>query len=138
MRILGLAILAAGMLSAAPAFAQQNLSRSLLKIDGRQIDSGAGVPSVSPGEQMAIACNAIAGLKPNADVRVVMTLTQSKSEGDTGYKKLLATNEQVKGGSVHVRVPDAPDLSHHTVHVQVYVTDAKGTRACDGGTIKVV
>jgi hypothetical protein len=126
------------LIAAAPAFAQQNFSRSLLKIEGRQIDSGAGVPSVSPGEQMAIACDALAATKPDADVRVVMTLTQPKTEGDTGYKKLLATNEQVQGGAVHVRVPDAPNLPHHTVHVQVYVMDAKGTRACDGGTIKVV
>lgn len=134
MRILG--FLAVALVVATPALAQQNFTHRLRNI--MPTDSDASVPSMMPGDQMAIECDALATSAPNSDVRVVMTLTQAKGEGATGYKKLLATNEQVGKGAVRVRVPDAPDLPHHTVHVRVYVMDAKGTRACDGGTIRIV
>lgn len=134
MRILG--FLAVALVVATPALAQQNFTHKLRNI--MPTDSETSIPSVAQGDQMAIACDALATSMPNADVRVVMTLTQAKGEGATGYKKLLATNEQVGKGAVRVRVPDAPDLSHHTVHVRVYVMDAKGERSCDGGTIRIV
>ncbi len=36
------------------------------------------------------------------------------------------------------RCPDVPDIANHTVKVKVYVTDAKGTRACDAGRVRIV
>jgi hypothetical protein len=136
MRTLGFMALAAMCAVGTPALAQQNFTHTLRNTV--PTDADASIPSVMPGDQMAIACDALATSAPDSDVRVVMTLTQAKDESATGYKKLLATNEQVGHGAVHVRVPDAPDLPHHTVHVRVYVMDAKGEHSCDGGTIKIV
>ncbi|HEY5239274.1 MAG TPA: hypothetical protein VIJ62_12895 [Rhizomicrobium sp.] len=136
MRKLGFAALGALLLAASPALAQQTYTHTLRNTV--PTDADASVPSVMQGDQMAIACDALAGSAPDADVRVVMTLTQAKGEQATGYKKLLATNEQVGHGTVRLQVPAAPDLPHHTVHVQVYVMDAKGERSCDGGTVKIV
>ncbi len=136
MRVLGLgfAILLA---TAAPAFAQ-----SFETLPGR-ISSyatsdfgGAGIPTVGRGTQFAIACN---GIKSSgAQVSVVLSLDSAAGEPPTGYSSVLATNQTVARHAVHVQVPDVPDIANHTVDVKVYVTDAKGTRACDAGRVRIV
>ncbi|MEI9994037.1 MAG: hypothetical protein WDM91_05555 [Rhizomicrobium sp.] len=97
---------------------------------------GAGVPTVTRGDQFAIACDGIRG--NGADVRVVMALANPPGEAPTGYSAVLATNQKVARHAVHVQVPDVPDLANHTVTVTVYVTDAKGTKACDAGRVHIV
>ena len=94
------------------------------------------IPVVSRGDRFAIACPSIEA--EGADVRVVMKLDNPPGDQPTGYTAVLATDQQVVQHSVNVHVPDVPDLANHTVDVKVYVTDAKGTHACDAGRIRVV
>ncbi len=97
---------------------------------------GAGIPTVSRGAQFAIACD---GIKSGGDdVRVVMSLANPPGDQPTGYSAVLATNQTVARHAVHVQVPDVPDFANHTVSVKVYVTDAKGTKACDAGRVRIV
>ncbi len=95
---------------------------------------GADIPTVNRGDLFAIACDNIRA--PGADVRVVMAL--SAAERPTGYTAILATNQKIARHAVHVQVPDLPDIGGHTVNVKVYVTDAKGTKACDAGRVHIV
>ncbi len=95
---------------------------------------GADIPTVNRGALFAIACDNIKAA--GADVRVVMAL--SAAEQPTGYTAILATNQKVARHAVHVQVPDVPDIGGHTVNVKVYVTDAKGTKACDAGRVHIV
>jgi hypothetical protein len=97
---------------------------------------GSGIPTVTRGEQFAIACD---GIKSSgADVRVVMSLDNTAGDAPTGYTAVLATQQKVAHHAVQVLVPDVPDLANHTVKVKVYVTDAKGTKACDAGRVRIV
>ncbi|HEY0107847.1 MAG TPA: hypothetical protein VGB91_17320 [Rhizomicrobium sp.] len=97
---------------------------------------GAAVPTITRGAQFAIACD---GIKSGGDdVRVVMSLANPPGDEPTGYSAVLATNQTVARHAVHVRVPDVPDFANHTVDVRVYVTDAKGTHACDAGRVRIV
>ena len=95
---------------------------------------GAGILTVNRGDQFAIACDDIKAR--GADVSVVMSL--ASGEQPTGYTAVLATDQRVARHAVQVRVPDMPDLANHTVNVKVYVTDAKGTKACDAGRVHIV
>jgi hypothetical protein len=95
---------------------------------------GAGVPTVNRGDLFAISCDNIRAA--GSDVRVVMSL--ATGEQPTGYSAVLATNQSVARHAVHVQVPDVPDIANHTVNVKVYVTDAKGTKACDAGRVHIV
>ena len=96
---------------------------------------GADIPTINRGDQFAIGCDDI---KPvGADVRVVMALSNTPGEVPTGYSAVLATNQQITSHSVKVHVPDLADLANHTVKVTVYVTDAKGTKACDAGRVHI-
>lgn len=97
---------------------------------------GGDVLTVARGEEFGINCGCFSG--SNADVRVVLALSPEPSDTPTGYKKLLATDEQIDDhGGLLVRVPDAPGLANHTVQVKVYVVDAKGARACDAGKVRI-
>lgn len=99
-------------------------------------DRGGSVPSVARGQTLSVAC-ADAG-EAGADVKVVMQIAQTAGEAATGYSAVLATEQKIANGTVHVRVPDVPGLSQHTVNVRIFVTDTKGTHRCDGGKVRIV
>ncbi len=92
---------------------------------------------VSPGEQIGIACNALSVAQQNSDVRVVLTISAAPGDTPPGYNKVLATDQQVGKGSVHVKVPNTPDIANHTYEMSVYVVDPKGSQSCDAGTVKI-
>jgi hypothetical protein len=95
------------------------------------------VPVVSPGEQIGIACDALSVAQQNSDVRVVLTISAAPGDTAPGYKKVLATDQQVSKGAVHVKVPNTPDIANHTYDMSVYVMDNKGSQSCDAGSVKV-
>lgn len=96
------------------------------------------VPDVNPGDQIGIACDALIESDAESDVRVVLTISAQPGDVGPGYKKVLATDEQVANGAVRVRIPMAPDLVDHTVNVNVYVVGDKSTQSCDAGHMKIV
>src|SRR5580698_1400359 len=81
------------------------------------------VPSVMPGDNIAIACEALQQRATDSDVRVVLTISAAPGESSPGYKKVLATDEQLLKDAVRVRIPTVPDLEDRTVNVNVYVVD---------------
>lgn len=96
------------------------------------------VPMVSPGDEIGIACDALEYTAPANDVRVVLTI--SSTPGDLpspGYKKVLATDEELSKGAVRVKIPEVPDLANRTVNVDVYVVNAAGAEACDAGHMRI-
>jgi hypothetical protein len=96
------------------------------------------VPVVAPGEEIGIACDALEYTAPNNDVRVVLTISAAPTDTPSpGYKKVLATNEQLTKGAVRVTIPEMPDLANRTVHVDVYVVNAQGARDCDAGHMRI-
>ncbi|HSC19409.1 MAG TPA: hypothetical protein VLC74_10880 [Rhizomicrobium sp.] len=95
------------------------------------------VPNVAPGDEIAVACAPIEQRDADADVRVVLTISAMPSEASPGYKRVLATDQQLNKYGVRVRVPNVPDLPDHTVNLNVYVV-GQSTRGCDGGHLKVV
>ncbi len=96
------------------------------------------VPFVTPGDRIGIACNALAASNADSDVRVVLTISAQPGEVPPGYKKVLATDEEVGYGAVRVRIPTVPDLEDHIVKVDVYVMGDNGAQSCDAGRMKIV
>jgi hypothetical protein len=136
-RFLSIAATAAAL--AAPAFAQSPAHKTA-STRIASLDAGAAevVPDVAPGEEIMIACAPIEQRSADSDVRVVLTIAAMPSEVPPGYKRVLATDEQLGRYGVRVLVPDVPDLPNHTVNLNVYVVDSNSSRACDGGHVKVV
>ncbi len=94
------------------------------------------VPTVAPGDEIAIACDALA-YSEASDVRVVLTVSAAPAEAPTGYKKVLATEEHMLMGAVRVKIPNMPDLENRTVDLNVYVVSADGSQACSGGQMRI-
>jgi hypothetical protein len=95
------------------------------------------VPKVTPGDQIAIACDALEQRGADSDVRVVLTISAMPGESAPGYQKVLATDEQLLKDAVRVRIPTVPELEDHTVDLNVYVVSDKGAYHCDGGHMKI-
>ena len=96
------------------------------------------VPVVSPGEEIGISCEALQYTAPDNDVRVVLTISAAPSDKPApGYKKVLATNEELTKGAVRVKIPLVPDLEDRTVTVNVYVVNDGSSQACDAGHMRI-
>jgi hypothetical protein len=134
---LSTALLAGLALAVTPAFAQTPAPAT----KGSQVvPPGLGaevVPDVAPGDEIAIACAPIEHRDVNSDVRVVLTVSAMPDEVSPGYKKVLATDEELSKYGVRIRVPDVPDLPNHTVNLNVYVVGS-ANGMCDAGHVKVV
>lgn len=96
-------------------------------------DSGGGtIPHAARGQYLGLAC---ANVEKDGAVSVV--LFPDNNQSPTGIAGVLATEQKVDTGLVHVRVPDFPELADHTLHVKVFFRDASGTHICDGGSVKI-
>jgi len=127
-----------GLALAGPACAQGNLPPAAAAAPSPIKTAPEVVLFVSTGDQIGIACNALVKSNADTDVRVVLTISAEPGETPPGFKKVLATDEDVAHGAVRVRIPTVPDLENHTVNVNVYVMGDKGTESCDAGHMKIV
>ncbi|MEI9929812.1 MAG: hypothetical protein WDM89_04420 [Rhizomicrobium sp.] len=118
----------------APASPQSPLT---VTVSSKPLPTGEvlDVPPLSPGDDVTIACDAIERVADPSDVRVVLTIAAIPGDSSPGYKKILALNEKVTASSVHLKVPNAPDLANHTVDLSVYVVNGPQHTDCDGGNI---
>ena len=96
--------------------------------------AGGVLPTISPGEEFAIACGCLHGQR---DVRVVLANEAKPDETPLGFRKLLVTEEEIDHDALRVRVPAAPNLSNHTFDVRVYVVGPHSVRACDAGRLRI-
>jgi hypothetical protein len=99
-------------------------------------ENGGHLPTIARGQPLGVACADVS--EAGAVVQVVLQIAHTSGEPETGYDAVLATEQKITDDEVHVRVPDVPGLSRHTVNVKVFVTDSKGTHSCDGGRVRIV
>jgi hypothetical protein len=134
MRWTGLALTAIG-LSAAALAAPPYVNELMLPTGGITAPSDKMLPRAIRGQFLGVACAKVELAAAEA-VQVVLYL--APNEKPTGYKGVLATEQTVTPGTVHVRVPDMPELAEHTVRIQVYYSDAGGRHTCDAGKVRIV
>jgi len=137
---IGIAALAAAALAIGPAQAQAQKPPSTKVPQFAQLGpDDEVVPVVAPGEEIGIACDALEYTAPDNDVRVVLTISAAPADPQAaiGYKKVLATNEELTKGAVRVRIPEVPDLENHTVNVNVYVVNGEASLNCDAGHMHI-
>jgi len=133
----GVAFVAAAAMPVA-AFAQTPSIDSKADQAAPVDNSSAPLPDLAPGDDVAIACDPIKMAVDPSDVRVVLTIAAEPTDVQTGYKKVMAVDQKVENGAVHVKVPDAPGLENHTVDLKIYVVDGARSHDCDGGDYRIV
>jgi hypothetical protein len=94
----------------------------------------SSLPVAKRGQYLGVACTDIEQADRDA-VRVIMSFAKGEAPG---YGGVLATEMTITDDTVHVRVPDTPDIADHTMRVKVFYVDTKGRHACDAGKVKIV
>lgn len=98
------------------------------------IHADSSLPKAARGQFIGVACANIELIRNDA-IRVVMYFAKDEAPG---YRGVLATDMKVTSGTVHVRVPDTPDIAEHTMQVRVFYVDASGRHMCDAGKVRIV
>jgi hypothetical protein len=121
---------AAATMGTSPAFAGSAIAAAT--------PAKESVPTLAPGDQISIACDAIDNRSSDSDVRVVLTISALPDAlRKPGVTHVMATDEQLSKNSVSVRVPDVAPLDDQTVNLSVYVVDRQGAKSCNGGHLKI-
>jgi len=132
----GLAALAA--LSCAALAMPPYINETMLPAGGAAstaAPAAPAVPLVARGNYIGVPCADVEHAAADA-VSVVMSF--AAGEAQTGFAGVLATEQTVTQGMVHVRVPRISELAQHTVQVKVYVAGKHGLRSCDAGKVRIV
>lgn len=125
----------AGIALSAAALAMPPYANELMLPTGGIAAEKSTPPKAVRGQYIGVAC-ANVELAKTEGIQVVLYMMPG--ETPTGYRGVLALDQQVTKGAVHVRVPDAPDFADHTVYVRVYYSDRGGRHYCDGGKVRIV
>jgi hypothetical protein len=54
-----------------------------------------------------------------------------------GYRSVLATDQEIRAGGLHVRVPDLPEAANRVFQVKVFRLGEETPEICDAGTIRI-
>jgi hypothetical protein len=100
-------------------------------------DGGAIIHAVKPGDAFDIIGDCLNMARSSNDVRVVFALADKPDKANMGYREVLATEQQLSSKSLHVRVPEMPEMSNHVFRVRVYALDGATPSACDAGQIRI-
>jgi hypothetical protein len=92
---------------------------------------------VKPGETLSIVGDCVMPLHSAENVRVVLTLTDSLASVEPGFRSVLATDQEVRGNALQVRVPDLPEAANRTFQVRVFRLGEQAPEVCDAGAIRI-
>ena len=67
----------------------------------------------------------------------MLTLTDSLASVEPGFRSVLATDQEVRGNTLQVRVPDLPAAANRTFQVRVFRLGEQAPEVCDAGAIRI-
>ncbi len=98
---------------------------------------GALIHAVKPGDGFDIVGDCLNMARSSHDVRVVLALADKPNKTNMGYRAVLATEQHLGDNSLHVRVPEMPEMNNHVFRVRVYALDGATPSTCDAGQIRI-
>lgn len=128
-----LAVLAttAMIVAGGTAYAMDSIANSTLGAGG-----GVGVHEFRAGDGFDIVGDCLVLARSSRDVRVVLQLND-KPASSVGYSSVLVTEQKLDENALHVRVPEMPEMSHHTYKVRVFAVDSESPSTCEAGQIRI-
>lgn len=112
------------------------LHSTLGSVTGANSGITAPIPDVKPGEIFSISGDCVSRVRSADNLRVVLTL----AEGDAakpGYRSVLATDQEIHAGLLHVRVPSMPEAENRVFLVKVFRLGQEAPQICEAGTIRI-
>ena len=86
-------------------------------------DGGALVHAVRPGGAFDIVGDCLNLARSAHELRVMLQLADKPDAADMGYREVLATEQQLDDGALHVRVPEMPEMTNHVFRVKVFALE---------------
>lgn len=112
------------------------LHSTLRSMTGENSGLAAPIGEVQPGETFTITGECVARVKSAENLRVVLTFSDSQAT-QTGYRSLIATDQQINAGGLSVRVPDLPEATNRIFSVKVFHLGHDTPEVCDAGSIHI-
>ena len=112
------------------------LHSTLESVTGENSGIAAPVADVKAGETFTIIGECVTRVQSAENLRVVLTLADSDT-GKPGYRSVLATEQEIGAGGLHVRVPDMPEAANRVFLVKVFRLGRETPEICDAGTIRI-
>jgi hypothetical protein len=98
---------------------------------------GSLIQEFRAGDGFDIVGDCLALARSSRDVRVVLSLSDRPAAASVGYSSVLVTEQKLDTNALHVRVPEMPEMSHHTYRVKVFAVDSEAPSACEAGQIRI-
>jgi hypothetical protein len=112
------------------------LHSTLESVTGENSGIAAPVADVKAGETFTIIGECVTRVQSAENLRVVLTLADSDT-GKPGYRSVLATEQEIGAGGLHVRVPDMTEAANRVFQVKVFRLGRETPEVCDAGTIRI-
>jgi hypothetical protein len=111
---------------------------STLAAAGEEIVVGpTGAAEVKPGETLSIVGDCVMPDRSPENLRVVLTLTDALAPIEPGFRSVLATEQEIRGNTLQVRVPDLPEAANRTFEVKVFRLGETSPEICSAGAIRI-
>jgi hypothetical protein len=112
------------------------LHSTLSSVTGENSGIAAPIAEVKPGETFTITGACIKRVHSVENLRVVLTIADNDA-AMPGYRSVLATDQEIRAGGLHVRVPDLPEATNRVFQVKVFHLGQEAPEICDAGTIRI-
>lgn len=138
---ISLALLASGSAFAVnPPSGSDNtlvLHSTLSDFDGRSASTGGDVSDVKPGQTLTITGECVMQVNSADNLQVVLALANSPGAADAGFHAVIATDRELRGDDLQVRVPEMPQAANRVFQVKIFRLGAQTPEICDAGSIRI-
>jgi hypothetical protein len=97
----------------------------------------SGAAEVKPGETLSIVGDCVMPVRSPENLRVVLTLTDALAPIEPGFRSVLATEQEFRGNTLQVRVPDLPEAANRIFEVKVFRLGETSPEICSAGAIRI-
>ena len=100
-------------------------------------ENTATAADVKPGDTFTITGDCIAPVHSADSLRVVLTLADQASGAQPGYRSAIATDQEMRGSNLEVRVPDLPESANRVFDVRVFRLGSEIPLVCEAGSLRI-
>ena len=95
------------------------------------------VAEVKPGQTFTITGACVMPAGTSESLRVVLTIADQASGAAPCFRSVLATDQEISGSGLEVRVPAMPQAENHVFDVRIFRLGDQMPQICDAGSIRI-
>jgi hypothetical protein len=92
---------------------------------------------VEPGQIFLITGDCVMMVDSASQLRVVLTLAGTLTNGQPGFRSVIATDQAMQGNALQVRVPNMPETANRVFDVKIFRLGEAIPQVCEAGSIRI-